>query len=202
MTAIFWFATHRDYKNECFIIKRGAASIVISLIYWVIETQQGVLCYNKFSGCCPNDGHLLDFTLCGVLYLFRVLEECSVSIFRVTKQVLVGADIIGWKKMSQFHGKVWRNLVKHSFLSIPAIGQIIIITYFLPPFHLSIHLGEFWHSETRGSTFLQNIITHKKHITWYKIPKVDLNLYLTIWHYIAGTGEFRKIVHHTMSFFC
>jgi len=44
MTTIFGFATHRDYKNECFIIKRGAVSTVTSLIYRVTETQLGVLC--------------------------------------------------------------------------------------------------------------------------------------------------------------
>jgi hypothetical protein len=70
--------------------------------------------------------------------------------------------------------------------------KLSYLTYFLPHFHfhLSIHLDDFRHPEDGNSIFLQNIRTNKKHITWYKIPKDDLNLYLTVWHYIPGTGGF------------
>jgi hypothetical protein len=101
----------------------------------------------------------------------------------VTKLVLVGADMIGWKKMSQFNGKVLMEfgqtqLPLHTY-DWPNSLAISYLTYFLPHFHLSFHLDDFRHPEAGGSTFLQNIRTNKKHITWYKIPKDDLNLYLT-----------------------
>jgi hypothetical protein len=53
-----------------------------------------------FQVAVQNDGHLLDSTqtLCGVLYLLRVLEECSASIIRGTKLVLVGAVMTEGRK--------------------------------------------------------------------------------------------------------
>jgi hypothetical protein len=61
----------------------------------------------------------------------------------------------------------------------PNVLRLSYITYFLPPFHLSIHLDDFRHPEAGGSTFIQNIRTNKNHNMWYKIPKDDRNLYLT-----------------------
>jgi hypothetical protein len=85
-------------------------------------------------------------------------------------------ESVPWEGLMEFgqaqlplHTCEWPNKLELSYM-----------TYFLPPFHLSIQLGEFRHPEARGSTFLQNIRTNKQHITWYKIPKDDLNLYLTI----------------------
>jgi len=80
-------------------------------------------------------------------------------------------ESVPWEGLTEFgqaqlplHNRDWPNSLKLSY-----------ITHFLPPFHLSIHLCEFKHPEAKGSTFLLNIRTNKKHITGYKIPKVDLN---------------------------
>jgi hypothetical protein len=103
-------------KTNVFTIKRGTVWTVKFFIYRVTETQQDIPCYNNFAGCCPNDGHLLDSTLCGVLYLLKVLEECSAFIVRVTKLVLVAAEMmVGIKRVSYVGSSdgIWSSTASH-----------------------------------------------------------------------------------------